>query len=92
MRLSRNHVDYIAFLVHREMKANKRVVVKNPDLLVSIIRTELLANLQAEVELEREATEMVNAHRREVLQGGADYRRLVDEGKRVLARKRGIVI
>jgi len=92
MKLSRNHVDFIAFLVYKRLKEHPRVEVLNADAVVNITRGKILENLQAEAELEREAEQLLQNHRADILQQGADYRRMVREGARTLARKRGIVI
>ena len=90
MRLSAQHVDYMAFLVHKALGTNSRVKVLSPDKVVGIVRGELLANLRQEVELEREAERMLEAKRAEILRGGLDYRKMVQEGARSLAKKKGI--
>lgn len=92
MRLSKNHVDYMAFLVHRALRENPRVELKNPDLAVSIVRTRVLENLHVEQEIEKEAEAIVKKHRAEIMQTGADYRKLVREGMKSIARKRGFTL
>jgi hypothetical protein len=90
MRLSAQHVDYMAFLVHKALGTSTRVQVLSPDKVVGIVRGELMANLRAEVELEREAERMLEGKRSEILRGGLDFRKLVQDGARALAKKKGI--
>ena len=90
MRLSPAHVDYIAFLVYRELKDNKRVVLKNADLVAGIVRARLLENLRAEGELEKEAERLLEPHRQRILAEGGDYARMIRDGMKKLARQKGI--
>lgn len=90
MRLSPAHVDYIAFLVYRELKENKRVVLKNADLVAGIVRARLLENLRAEAELEKEAERLLEPHRQRILAEGGDYARMIRDGMKKLARQKGI--
>lgn len=92
MRLSRNHVDYVAFLVYKALKDHPNLELKDPDAAIAAVRMELLANLQAEDELEKEAERMLAPHRTQILQSGADYQKMVREGMQTLAKKRGIVV
>lgn len=92
MRLSRNHVDYLAFLVLKSLKDNPRIELRNPDKAVGIVRQQLLENMRQEQELQREVEELLKKHRREILESDADYRRLVAEGVKKLARQKGFVI
>lgn len=90
MRLSPAHVDYIAYLVYKELKENKRVVLKNADLVAGIVRARLIENLRAEAELEKEAERMLEPHRQRILSEGGDYARMIREGMKKLARQKGI--
>lgn len=92
MRLSRNHVDYMAFLVLQALRDHPQVQVLNQDLTAGIVRHEVLENLQAEEQLEREAEELLKKHRQTIYKEGADYRDMVEQGKRRLAKQRGIII
>lgn len=92
MRLPKNHIDYIAFLVYKHLKENSRVTVTKPDAVVSTVRHEILENLRQEEELQREAEELLRNHRQQILQEGADYRRMVQEGMKKLARQKGFVL
>ncbi|MBI5155467.1 DUF507 family protein [Candidatus Poribacteria bacterium] len=92
MRLTRNHLDYMAFLVLKALKANPGVTVLDADQVVAVIRREITGNLRAEEEIEREAIATLAPHRQRILSEGADYQKLIRDGKRALARKRGIVV
>ena len=92
MRLSKNHVDYIAFLVYKGLKENPRITINKPDAVVSIVRHHLTENLRQEEEIRREAEELLSRHRQEILQNDADYRLMVSEGVKKLARRKGFVL
>ncbi|MCB2156046.1 DUF507 family protein [bacterium] len=91
MRLSQNHVDYIAFLVHQGMRQHPNVTVKDPNAVVTTVRRLLVENLQMEAQIEREAEEMLKPHRQQILREGADYQAMLREGKKTLAKKKGFV-
>lgn len=90
MTLSRNRLDYMAFLVYRALKEHPNVTLRSPDAAVAIARRVLAENARQERELEKEAEAMLAGHRAEILRSQGDYRRMVQEGMRMLARKRGI--
>ena len=92
MRLPKNHVDYIAFLVYKTLKENPRIELSKPDAVVGIVRHELSENLRQEEQLLREAEELLAPHRAEILRTGADYRKMVNDGVKKLARKKGFVL
>ncbi len=92
MRLSRNHIDYMAFLVYKGLKDHPNVDLLNPDGAVSIVRRRMIENLKLEDEIEAEAERMLAPHKAEILRTGADYGKMLAEGKRTLAKKRGVVI
>lgn len=92
MRLSARHVDYMAFLVLKALKGNPHIGLRSPDGAVAIARTELLASLREEEELEKEALRMLAPHKERILREGGDFNRMLREGVRALAKKKGIVL
>ncbi len=92
MRLSKNHLDYMAFLVYKGLKEHPNVKLLDADKTVSIVRRRMIENLKMEEELEEEAERMLAPHRAEIIRTGADYGKMLAEGKRTLAKKRGFVI
>lgn len=92
MRMSRLHLDYLAFLVHKALKENKHIAVNDADAVVAIVRQTITENLKAEDEIEREAVASLEAHRNQILTSGADYQKMVRETKKMIARKRGLVL
>jgi len=92
MRLSQNHIDYLAFIIYKAMKENDHITVHNPDAVVSTVRARVVENLRLEEQLEKEALELLSKHRQQILSSDADYRRMVREAVHMLAKKRGVVI
>ncbi|MDK2972870.1 MAG: hypothetical protein PWP23_2625 [Candidatus Sumerlaeota bacterium] len=92
MNVSRKHLDYLTFQIYRTLKENPRVPILNADLTVAVIRSQIVENLRIEQELEKEAEAMLKSHRREIIEQGADYRKLVREGMKTLARKKGFTL
>ncbi len=92
MRLSNNHIDYIAFLVLKALKEHKNVELLNPDAAVKAVRLRLQENLRIEEEIEREAEALLAPHKQQILQSGSDYRKMLQEGKRTLAKRKGFVL
>lgn len=92
MRLSKNHIDYMAFLVLRSLKENPGTTVRNPDGVVSAVRRRIVENLKIEQEIEEEAKRMLEPHKAEIIRKGADYPKMLADGKKTLAKKRGFVI
>lgn len=92
MRLSKNHIDYVAFLVLRALKENPGVTVRDADGVVGAVRHRIVENLRAEAEIEEEAKRMLEPHKAEILRKGADYAKMLADGKKTLAKKRGIAL
>ena len=92
MRLSRNHVDYMAFLVFKALQNHPNVTVEDPDAIVGIARHRILEDLAAEQEIEEEAKAKLEPHKAQILREGADYAKMLQEGKRQIAKKRGFVL
>ena len=92
MRLTTNHIDYMAFLVYKAMKDSPHIAVHNADAVVSTVRARIVENLKLEDELEKEALEMLSKHRQQILSGEADYQKMVREAVKILAKKRGAVV
>jgi hypothetical protein len=92
MRLSPNHVDYLAFLIYKAMKDSPHITINNPDAIVSTAHARIIENLKLEDELEKEALATLAKHRQQILGNDADYQKMVREAVKILARKRGAVI
>jgi len=62
------------------------------DAVVSVVRHRVLENLSLEQEIEEEAKAKLEPHKAQILREGADYAKMLQEGKRQIAKKRGVVI
>jgi len=90
MSISRQRLDYMAFVVYRAIKENPLIEVRKPDAVVGAVRRVVAENVRQEAELEKEAEAALRAHRSEILRSDADYRRMIRDGARILAKKKGI--
>lgn len=92
MRLSQKQIDYLAFLILRQLKEKPAYGIKNANAVVAAVRTEIAANLRQEQELIKEAEAKLAPHRQRVLQEGANYQDLVQKGVKALAKEKGFVL
>lgn len=92
MTLSRQRLDFLTLQVYRALKDSPAVTVLDADRAVALVRTAIAENVRIEQELEREAEKVLAPHLERILREGADYRRMVRDGMKTLARKRGFVL
>ncbi|MEQ8820750.1 MAG: DUF507 family protein [Sumerlaeia bacterium] len=92
MRLSPNRMNSLSVLALRALKDSPHVDLRDADAVVAAVRRALQNNLREEDELEKQAEEMLAKHKTEILRTGGDYRRMVLEGKKTLAKKKGFVL
>lgn len=85
-------VDSIVEQVIKALKASDGFeVLKEPEARAAI-RNAILQSFRAEHELEQEVLETLRAHGQAIDREGADFSKLLQDGKKILARKKGIVL
>jgi hypothetical protein len=92
MRLRPDRIDAMAVRITAAMRAVPRITVNDPDKLQRIIRRIILEDMQREVELEKEAVEILRRHQQQITMQGMSYNTLLDKTKRELARQKKIVL
>ncbi len=93
MKLSKEQVEKIAFLILDNLKKKGLIEIKTDEekVLKKIVDV-FLQDLRREDELDREVERILNAHADMIDTHRADYRKMFNMVKNKLAKERGIVL
>lgn len=92
MRLNKNQIEHLAFLVVHNLLKDGKVLIENKDLLVQEVTTVLNDEFQKEDQLDQEVRELLTKHIDEIRKGNIEYQTMFRMIKTKLARERGIVL
>jgi hypothetical protein len=91
-RISRERLDSIAQRVLEALQKTPGATVLNPEGVKSVVRAMIVNNLAEEDALEKEVIEMLRAHGQKIFEANADFQKMIMEGKKVLAKKKGFTL
>ncbi len=91
-RPPKEQIDSIARRVLDALKEAPGVEVVNDAEVLAAVRTVLLENLKAEHALEEEVLEMLKQHGQKIYEENADFQRMLIDGKKILAKKKGFTL
>lgn len=93
MRLKPEKIDLLAQRIVKAFGAMEKVKVQaEPDVVQSAIKRVILADLEREDDLEREAAAMLRQYQHQISMQSMSYNTLLTRAKQELARKRKIVL
>lgn len=93
MRLRPEKIESLAGKITAALQSHKRAeVLVAPDQITGAIRRIVTADLQREMQLEKEAEEILRQHQMAINRQNMSYNTLLDRTKRELARQRKIVL
>ncbi len=92
MRLNKNQIEHLAFLVVHNLLKDGKVLIENKDLLVQEVTSVLNDEFQKEDQLDQEVRELLTKHIDEIRKGNIEYQTMFRMIKTKLARERGIVL
>lgn len=94
MRLSEKKIEYLAKKITEELRNNSQMVqfLVSDKNIESVIYSIILKDMQREEQLEEEARKLLQSHSKLIEQEGADYKKLLEKTKILLAKKKGIVL
>lgn len=90
--LPKERVDAIANQVVAALEKSAGVEVRNPDGIRAAVRAVMTENLRQEYELEQEVLAMLRQHGQEIFESKADFHKMFQDGKRILAKKKGFTL
>ncbi len=92
MRLTRYKVEYLTDKVLKLFQENSRIHFDNADLVARSVYDSILANLEAEDEIDEEVEAMLDQYRGEISAMEMDMGMLRNKIKREVAKKRGFTL
>ena len=91
-RPPKERIDSLVNRIEVEIARAEGLEVAKPADLRAIVRTTLTENLQQEHDIEQEAMEMLRAHGQQIYEQNADFQNMLQEGKKILAKKKGFTL
>lgn len=85
-------IDALATHVAAEIARAPGLTVKNPDKVRGIFRNQLAENLREGHAIEEEAMTMLRSHGQEIFAANADFPKMLADGIKILAKKKGFVL
>lgn len=82
----------LAGLFMKELEKSVGVEVRNPAMTRAIFVNTIEESLREEEELEREVLATLRKHGQQIYKENADFQRMLRDGKKILARKKGFVL
>jgi uncharacterized protein len=92
MRLNKNQIEHLAFLVVHNLLKDGKLLIENKDLLVQEVTAVLNDEFQKEDTLDQEVRELLTKHIDEIRKGNIEYQTMFRMIKTKLAKERGIVL
>lgn len=93
MRLRPEKIESLAAKVTAALQSHKRAeVLGAPDQITGTVRRIITEDLKQEVQLEKEAEEILRQHQMAIGRQNLSYNTLLDRTKKELARQRKIVL
>ncbi|HYF55024.1 MAG TPA: DUF507 family protein [Salinarimonas sp.] len=91
-RPPKERIDRLAAQLLSELQKAPGVQVKNAEAVKAVFRAVLVQNLQEEYAIEEEATALLRQHGQQIYEANADFQKMLQEGKKVLAKKKGFIL
>lgn len=91
-RPPKERIDTLAVQAIANMEANPRIQVKNPAEARALFRLRLTADLEEEHAIEEEVFRMLQEHGQKIYAENADFQRMLQDGKKIVAKKKGFTL
>ena len=93
--LSKSDKERIATIANRfreQLLHSSSVKAIDADRAAGLLRARMEENIVREKEIEAEAMTVLRKHGQAIYQEGADFQKLLSEGKKVIAKKKGFTL
>ncbi|MCC5874799.1 MAG: DUF507 family protein [Candidatus Sumerlaeia bacterium] len=91
-RIPKERIDFLTNQLVAVLEKNPDFDVTNVNEVRAIFRNTLTADIQAEIDLEKEVLETLRQHGQQIYQENADFEELFRRGKQLLAKKKRIIL
>lgn len=90
MRLNKNQLEHLAFLIVRNLQRNGKVLIENKEALLQAVTSLLNEEFLKEDQLDQEVRELLGKHMDEIRKGNIEYQTMFRMIKTKLAKERNI--
>ena len=90
MRLNKNQLEHLAFLMVRNLQRDSKVLIENKEALLQDITSLLNEEFLKEDQLDQEVRELLGKHMDEIRKGNIEYQTMFRMIKTKLAKERNI--
>ena len=90
MRLNKNQLEHLAFLIVRNLQRDGKVLIENKEALLQDMTSLLNEEFLKEDQLDQEVRELLGKHMDEIRKGNIEYQTMFRMIKTKLAKERNI--
>ncbi|MBI1289905.1 DUF507 family protein [bacterium] len=91
-KITRAKLDFLAQRVVDAMAKSAGTEIRDAEAIKSVVRNAIVQNLADEERIEAEVMETLRAHGQQIFEANADFQKMLAEGKKILAKKKGFVL
>jgi hypothetical protein len=92
MRLNKNQIDHLAFLIIRNLQKDGKVLIEEKTALIESLIGLLTEEFQKEDQLDQEVREILSKHMEKIRKENIEYQTMFRMIKTKLAKERNLVL
>jgi len=92
MRLNKNQIEHLAFVILRNLAKEKKIIVEDRNRLLEEMTNLILDEFMKEDKLDQEVREILGKHMEKIRRENIEYQTMFRMIKMKLARERNIVL
>ncbi len=92
MRLSKNQIEHMAFVIVRNLMKDEKIIVDNKNKLIEDVTNLITDEFQKEDKLDQEVREILSEHMEKIRKENIEYQTMFRMIKSKLAKERNIVL
>ncbi|MFZ2053296.1 MAG: DUF507 family protein [Candidatus Aminicenantales bacterium] len=92
MRLNKNQIDHMAFIIIRNLNKEGKVILEDRNRIVEDIISLITVEFQKEDQLDQEVREILSQHMEKIRRENIEYQTMFRMIKTKLARERNLVL
>jgi len=92
MRLSKNQIEHMAFVIVRNLMKDEKIIVDNKNKLIDDVTNLITEEFQQEDKLDQEVREILSQHMEKIRKENIEYQTMFRMIKSKLAKERDIVL
>ena len=92
MRLNKNQIEHLAFLIIRNLQKDGKILIEEKTSLIENLIGQLTEEFQKEDQLDQEVREILSKHMEKIRRENIEYQTMFRMIKTKLAKERNIVL